>query len=245
MLETLRAYGAALLAEAGEQEKAAAALAGYALRVAERGRGGAGDQQRGAGRGPVAGCRGRHDAAGAGLGRGARPAGRAADSGRAGVVAVFARAAGGGIPAAARGCRARRGRQPGLVRRAVLAGLDGDVLRRFAHGDGPLHRAARRGRAPAAVAGTGRRLGGPGSDIAGIGPAPRGGRRRPPRAGRSPGGWLPGRGVAGPAAALPSRLAERRRGQRGAAGPARRTAPGGRHARRDSPDARRRAWPRR
>jgi predicted ATPase/DNA-binding CsgD family transcriptional regulator len=36
MLETLRAYGAALLADAGEQEKAAAALAGYALSVAEQ-----------------------------------------------------------------------------------------------------------------------------------------------------------------------------------------------------------------
>jgi len=36
MLETLRAYGAGLLAEAGEQEEAAAALAGYALRVARR-----------------------------------------------------------------------------------------------------------------------------------------------------------------------------------------------------------------
>ena len=35
MLETLRAYGAGLLAEAGEQDGAAAALAGYALRVAE------------------------------------------------------------------------------------------------------------------------------------------------------------------------------------------------------------------
>jgi hypothetical protein len=34
MLETLRAYGAGLLAEAGEQDQAAAALAGYALRVA-------------------------------------------------------------------------------------------------------------------------------------------------------------------------------------------------------------------
>ena len=34
MLETLRAYGAGLLAEAGEQEEAAAALAGYALRAA-------------------------------------------------------------------------------------------------------------------------------------------------------------------------------------------------------------------
>jgi predicted ATPase/DNA-binding CsgD family transcriptional regulator len=36
MLETLRAYGTRLLAEAGEQEEAAAALAGYALRVAEQ-----------------------------------------------------------------------------------------------------------------------------------------------------------------------------------------------------------------
>jgi len=35
MLETLRAYGARLLAEAGEQDSAAAALAGWALRVAE------------------------------------------------------------------------------------------------------------------------------------------------------------------------------------------------------------------
>jgi predicted ATPase/DNA-binding CsgD family transcriptional regulator len=36
MLETLRAYGAQLRAEAGEQDAAAAALAGYALRVAEQ-----------------------------------------------------------------------------------------------------------------------------------------------------------------------------------------------------------------
>ena len=35
MLETLRAYGAGLLAQAGEQDEAAAALAGYALQVAE------------------------------------------------------------------------------------------------------------------------------------------------------------------------------------------------------------------
>jgi non-specific serine/threonine protein kinase len=35
MLETLRAYGARLLADAGERDEAAAALAGYALRVAE------------------------------------------------------------------------------------------------------------------------------------------------------------------------------------------------------------------
>ena len=36
MLETLRAYAAGLLAEAGEQDQAAAALAGYALRVARQ-----------------------------------------------------------------------------------------------------------------------------------------------------------------------------------------------------------------
>ena len=36
MLETLRAYGAGLLAEAGEQDEAAAALARYAVRVAEQ-----------------------------------------------------------------------------------------------------------------------------------------------------------------------------------------------------------------
>src|ERR1700722_15152173 len=35
MLETLRAYGAGLLAETGESDAVAAALAGYALRVAE------------------------------------------------------------------------------------------------------------------------------------------------------------------------------------------------------------------
>ena len=35
MLETLRAYGAGLLARAGEQDVAAVALAGYALQVAE------------------------------------------------------------------------------------------------------------------------------------------------------------------------------------------------------------------
>ena len=40
LLETLRAYGARLLAEAGEQDAAAAALAGYALAVAEEAAGG-------------------------------------------------------------------------------------------------------------------------------------------------------------------------------------------------------------
>ncbi len=84
MLETLRAYGAGLLAEAGEQDGAAAALAGYALRVAEAGRGRAADRHRGAGRGPLAGRRGRHHAAGAGLGDGARSGPGAAAGRRAG-----------------------------------------------------------------------------------------------------------------------------------------------------------------
>jgi hypothetical protein len=70
MLETLRGYGAGLLAGAGEQEEVAAALARWAVEVAGAGRGGAADCRGGAGRGPVAGRRGRHDAAGAGLDHG-------------------------------------------------------------------------------------------------------------------------------------------------------------------------------
>ena len=94
MLETLRAYGAGLLAEAGEQEQAAAALAGYALGVAGAGRRGAAGRHRGVGRGPLAGCRGRHHAAGAGLGHGARSGPGAAAGRRAGLVVVAAGPAG-------------------------------------------------------------------------------------------------------------------------------------------------------
>ena len=52
MLETLRAYGAGLLAQAGEQEEAAVALAGYALRVARQAAAGvrSGDGELAAGR---------------------------------------------------------------------------------------------------------------------------------------------------------------------------------------------------
>ena len=73
MLETLRAYGAGLLAEAGEEDAAAAALAGYALRVAEAAAAGLQTAHRGGGRLRLAGRRGRHHAPGAGLGDGARP----------------------------------------------------------------------------------------------------------------------------------------------------------------------------
>ena len=68
MLETLRAYGAQLQAEAGEQDVVAAALAGYALRVAEEAAAGLQASSRRGGRGPAAGCRGPHHAPGAGLG---------------------------------------------------------------------------------------------------------------------------------------------------------------------------------
>ena len=115
MLETLRAYGAGLLAEAGEQDEAAAALAGYALGVAEQAAAGLQTSDGGAGRGALAGRRGRHHAAGAGLGHGPRPGHRAAAGGRAGPVVVPARPAGRPVPAAAP-------RSPGAPRRAATGG---------------------------------------------------------------------------------------------------------------------------
>ena len=129
MLETLRAYGAGLLAEAGEQDAAAAALAGYALRVAEQAAAGLQTST-----GEVAAARWldaedatmrqvlawamEHD-----------PAPGAAAGGRAGLVVVAAGPAGRSVPAAARGRRARRGGQRRVVRRAVLARLGGAVRR--------------------------------------------------------------------------------------------------------------------
>ena len=73
MLETLRAYGAGLLAGAGEQDVAAAALAGWACGWPRQAAAGLQTVAGEAVRGPVAGCRGRHHAAGAGLGHGPRP----------------------------------------------------------------------------------------------------------------------------------------------------------------------------
>ena len=93
MLETLRAYGAGLLAGAGEQDAAAVALAGYALRVAEDAAG----LQTGTGELAAARWLDAEDAtmrAGAGLGHGARCGHRAAAGGRAGVVVAAARPAG-------------------------------------------------------------------------------------------------------------------------------------------------------
>ena len=71
MLETLRGYGAGLLAGAGEQDQAQAGAGPVRGAGGRGGRGGDADHDRGAGRGPVAGRRGRHHGARAGLGGGA------------------------------------------------------------------------------------------------------------------------------------------------------------------------------
>ena len=68
MLETLRGYGAGLLAAAGEQDQPLAALARYALRVAEQATAGLTTIAGEPGRGPLARRRGRHHGARAGLG---------------------------------------------------------------------------------------------------------------------------------------------------------------------------------
>ena len=63
MLETLRAYGAGLLAGSGEQDAAADRAGRVGGGGGRAGRGGAADRRGRGGRGPVAGCRGRHHAA--------------------------------------------------------------------------------------------------------------------------------------------------------------------------------------
>ena len=70
MLETLRAYGTRLLTGTCEHDGAAAALAGYALGVAEEAATRLQTSTGEAGRGPAARCRGSHHAPSAGLGHG-------------------------------------------------------------------------------------------------------------------------------------------------------------------------------
>ena len=62
MLETLRGFGAGLLAEAGEQDGGRGRAGRVRGAGGRAGCGGPDDQHRGGGRGPVAGCRGRHHA---------------------------------------------------------------------------------------------------------------------------------------------------------------------------------------
>ena len=128
MLETLRAYGAGLLAEAGEDDGAPAALAGWAVRVAEEAAAGMQTIE-----GRLAAARWL-DAEDATMGQvlawavehDLRCGGAA--GGRAGLVVGAARPAGGPVPAAAPGRRAGRAGQRRVVRRAVLA-CDGAVCR--------------------------------------------------------------------------------------------------------------------
>jgi predicted ATPase len=139
MLETLLAYGNWLLAQAGEQDQAAAALARWALRVAEQ--------------------------AAAGLQASTAEelaAARWLDAEEAAMRQVLAWTmehdpAAGPVRGAVRGRRARRGRQRQLVRRPAADHPGRGVLFGPGRGAGARHRAARCGRGPGAVPGAGSR----------------------------------------------------------------------------------------
>ena len=117
---------------AGRQGRGAGRGRGCTGRVRAGGGGGGGgraaDEHRGGGRRAVAGRRGRHRAAGAGLGHGPRCGHRPAAGGRAGAVVVPARPDGGPVSGARRGRRARRPWRRRVVRRAVLARYGGDIV---------------------------------------------------------------------------------------------------------------------
>ena len=212
MLETLRAYGAGLLAEAGEQDGAAAALAGYALRVAGAGRGGLQTVDRGAGRGP-AGWMPRTPPCGRcwpGRWSTIRPR-RCGWRSRWRWWWVLRGRLAGQYPLLCRGRRARRAGQRRVVRRAALARLGRAGLGRSGRGAGPFHRGPRRRRGPAGRPGrwptpwpAGRRHCGRWA-----GPP-----RRPSEARRALALareiGLPGRGGAGPGRAQPRRRLRRR-----------------------------------
>ena len=210
MLETLRGYGAGLLAEAGEDAGAAAALAGYAVRVAEQAAAGLMT-----GTGEVAAARWldaedatmrqvlaralAHDPAVAlrlaiALGWWWFLRGRLS-----GQYLLLGQAAGGAEPGSDEWCAAQD-----------LAGQGLAVLGRYTEGAGPPHRGPRRHAGPEPVPPACRRPGLPGYDIAEHGPDRRGGRGGPPRAGHGPGPRLPGRRGGGPGNAGLGRLRPRR-----------------------------------
>ena len=206
MLETLRAYGAKLLAEAGEQDTAAAALAGYALRVAEEA------------------------AAGLQTSAGEVAAASRLDAEDPAMRQVLAWAVDHDAAVAVRLADALgwwwwlRGRLPGqypLLREVAgraEPGSDGWCAIQFwlgwaassaadrGRGAGPFHRGLRRGGGPGAVPGAGRCPGRPVVGIAEHGPARRGGRGWPPLAGHGPGAGLPGRRGDGPGGARHRRV---------------------------------------
>jgi predicted ATPase/class 3 adenylate cyclase len=224
MLETLRGYGAARLAEAGELDQAAAGLARYALEVAEQAAAGlqtrTGEQH--------AACW--LDAEGAtmrqvlawAMGHDPQVALRLT-----GVLGWWWLARG-QLPAQYPLLREVTGvRQAGqrrMVRGAVLARLGGDALLRPGQGAGALHRAA--GRRLWAVPDPGRRPGRPVGGIAGTGPDPRGRRGGPPVPTSRPRAGLPVRGDVCPGEPRRRRRRSRRHGRGCATGPAGRPVPG-------------------
>ena len=166
MLETLRAYGAGLPAGAGEQDGAAAALAGYALRVARQAAAGlqTGDGELAAARWLDAEDATMRQALAWAMAHDPALALRLADA--LGWWWVLRGRLAGEYPRCCAGRRARRGGQRRVVRRPDLARLGSAVLGRSGRSAGPFHRGPRRRRGPAAVPGAGRRPGRPGGDIA-------------------------------------------------------------------------------
>ena len=195
MLETLRAYGAGLLAGPGSRTgggRAGRVGGGVAEQAAAGLRTSAGEaaaarwlDAEDATMGQVLAWAMDHDRTGAAAG------------GRAGLVVVAAGPAGRPVPAAARGRRARRAGQRRVVRRAVLARLGARSRPIWPGRWGISPRCATRSRTGGRP-GAGRRPGRPGGQIVEYGPDRRGGRRCPPCPGRGPGDRLPGRPGAGP-----------------------------------------------
>jgi len=219
MLETLRAYGAGLLAGAGEQDEAAAALAGHALRVAKQAAAGlqSGDGELAAARWLDAedatmrqalGWAGAHDPALAlrlanALGwwwvlRGRLP----------GEYPLVCQAAGAAEAGSGAWCAAQ-------IWLGWAAQVSADLAASLSHFTAVRDAVAGRPPSPALTAALACRA----TALRLMGPDRRGGRRRPQRAGPGPADRGPGRGAAGPGRAqLRSRL--RRRSRRGgAAGP--------------------------
>ena len=148
MLETLRAYGAGLLAEAGEQEQAAAALAGYALRVAEQAAAGL---QASAGEPAAARWLDAEDATMRQVLAWAMEHDAAVALRLAVALAPWWLLRGrlpGQYPLLREAAGPRRGGQRRVVRRAALARLGRAVLGRPGRGARPFHRGPRRRRGP-------------------------------------------------------------------------------------------------
>ena len=228
MLETLRAYAAGLLAEAGEQDGAVAALAGYALRVAEEAAAELQTRTR-----ELAAVRRldaedatmvqvlawamQHDAAvclrlAVALGWWWFLRGRLA-----GQYPLLREAAGRAAVGSDGWCAAQFWLGWTAVYSADLAGALGHfTVLRDAVGDWGPSRALADG------------LAGRSNDIGEHGPVRRGDRRWPPLAGRGPGGWLFSRRGAGRSGPQPRRSFRRQPRRRHPAGPAGRADPGGR-----------------